>query len=153
MFSNLFEIDRAYLSLFKSRTMRNDGDCILYGHVGGKNGYVQLTKTETVRLPSGKCRKVNERVHRIAVMAKLRIHRIPDFLEASHLCARKNCVNPSHVSLEMHADNAGRATCLTESIRIGQSFCHNNHGEHAQKCIISIPSQPSCHSESKLSLD
>ena len=131
-FSNQFELDRAYLSLFKSNSLTNVGDCLVYGQT---MDYLQLTKTETVLNNDGSTfRRVNERVHRIAAMAKLAIFRIPEHYEASHLCGRKNCINTSHLTLEPRKDNADRIACHKEGVRLGKAFCYADHGSDAPLC-------------------
>ena len=79
--------------MFETPTMRTVNSCFVYGR---SKGYLQLLIHESVQLPSGEPRAVSERVHRIAMMAKLGIARIPAGVEVSHLCHEKNCVNINH---------------------------------------------------------
>ena len=38
-------------------------------------------------------------------------HRLDSNYEYSHLCSKKNCVNPSHIVLESHSDNSLKRRC------------------------------------------
>ena len=51
-----------------------------------------------------------------------------DGLEASHLCHKKRCFNPDHLTLEDHTMNKSRDQCLTQGQCVG-------HGD-APDCIF-----------------
>ena len=132
-FTDYFELHEAFLSLFKSKTLRDIGGCILYAE---GDVYRQVTKTENVLLPNGEFRKVNEYVHRMAAMCKYGIYRIPENYEASHRCGRSNCIRVEHLTLEEHKTNCDRSSCHREGIRTNQEFCFMNHGIDSPICLL-----------------
>lgn len=66
-----------------------------------------------------------ERVHRVALMAQMRLTRSQfpgGHLEVSHLCHKKLCVNPAHLVLETHEINQERIHCRVQGL-----CCRTHH--------------------------
>ena len=90
------------------------GGCIYWKGGGvGRDGYGIL---RVGWLVEGTCSKV-EKVHRVALMVEMRLTRsqFPDAgLEVSHLCHKKLCINPMHLTIESHATNQERIHCVLQ---------------------------------------
>ena len=84
---------------------------LLEGGGGGRDGYGILSigwQAEGSKV---------EHVHRVALLVKMRLTRsqFPDAgLEVSHLCHKKLCINPMHLTIESHATNQERIHCVLQ---------------------------------------
>ena len=121
---DIFEKLKLNLANKSERVGIGEGDCVLWKGGASSRGYgvMRVTWPEEGR-------KV-ELVHRVALMAEMR--RTPSQfpgrrLEVSHLCHKKLCINPMHLTLEQHAINQERIHCA------GQGFCTE---AHYPKCIF-----------------
>ena len=75
------------------------GDCWISTYKTGNHGYAQLGWTD-----AGKSTVVL--AHRAAWEAAN--GPIPDGMTVDHICFERRCVNPAHLRLLTHAENAGR---------------------------------------------
>ena len=102
--------------------------CIEWQGAKTRNGgYGRLV----LELPVGG--KKEFRVHRLQNMVTNHMMEVPrtdqngSLLDVSHLCHNSVCVNPGHLTLELHAKNMERRTCKE------QGLCTNKHLPH---CLV-----------------
>ena len=88
--------------------------CLMW--VGKKKGGYGM---QVVAWPWGKRSEVN--VARLMLMIKLNTVLQPTDGDSSHLCHRKECCNPLHITLESHEINMERRHCVS------QGFCTKSH--------------------------
>lgn len=102
--------DKLSRSLSK-KSLKVGGECILWTGSTDRHGYGK----KKVKWPEGD-QKV-ERVHRVAYMLNTRLVSLPHsdasgaFLDVSHICHNKLCINPDHLVLETHLANMSRIHC------------------------------------------
>lgn len=102
-------------------------DCMIWFGCTDHNGY----GIKRVKWPSGATRL--EKAHRLAYMADRKIYCLPKLdesglqLDISHLCHTKNCIEPSHLTLESHTLNLSRSYCKSSG---ACSF------EHSPPCVF-----------------
>ena len=130
-FKSLAEVDMFY-NMLESSTLTNQGrqgTCVEYRpNTNTSNQYVQSSRT------INDC-KITIRVHRVALLKKLRSVSVPEGLEASHLCHNKRCIALEHIVAETHAINQSRNSCAYRRQITGDAeFCTDDHEGHEQ-CI------------------
>jgi hypothetical protein len=67
--------------------------------------------------------------HRLAYMCHNQILEIPKGHDCSHICHNTLCVNPDHITLELHGINNNRQHC----VHLG--YCMENHGD-LPRCLL-----------------
>ena len=96
----------------KKYSARGEGDCILWTGSCDRYGYGRKKVTWGFEV------KKMESTHRLAYMVSHNLTELPrenesgDFMEVSHLCHRKRCINPDHLVFEPHSVNMSRASCF-----------------------------------------
>ena len=108
-----------------------NGTCIEYktsSSSSGQDRYIQTSRTINGR-------KIHARVHRVALLKKIRQVELPDSMEASHLCHNKKCMNIDHLIAEPHDINMSRYTCAYMRTSTGDnSYCTNDHASY-ENCL------------------
>ena len=128
-FETMDEVDTFYDKIISNKhTNRGPrGTCVEYG-TQSTNEYIQTSRTINGR-------KIYDRVHRVALLQKIREISLPEGLEASHLCHNKRCMEPKHIVAEPHAVNMSRNTCVYMRAAIGDpNYCSENHQGH-ERCL------------------
>ena len=110
-----FVYEMLVLSSYRQQT------CIIYGT--DPNMYTQVRK----RVPSGGI--LRDYAHRIALKKKIKMTKLENGVEASHLCHTKGCINPDHLSAEPHGINMNRIACYNETKVRGHHMCFG-HGAY-----------------------
>lgn len=129
-FKSLEEVERFYdMIIANKRTNRGPrGTCVEYGDQYGDQTYIQTSRSINGR-------KIHCRVHKAALLKKIRQISVPEGLEASHLCHNKRCMEPNHIVAEPHWINMTRTTCAYMRETIGDpSYCNGNH-EGYERCL------------------
>lgn len=119
--ADIFEILKEKLA---AKSEKVGGGCIYWKGGVGTDGYGILR----VGWPVEGSRV--EKVHRVALMVEMRLTRsqFPGAgLEVSHLCHKKLCINPMHLTIEPHATNQERIHCVL------QGWCC---GAHQPACMF-----------------
>ena len=112
-----------YGELLESKTEKTDG-CWLFTGRKDKSGYGIMD----VVIP-GKGKTVRT-AHKLVCMVNMNCTwKWPPKLEASHLCARPECIRLEHLVMESHSDNKSRQICHRSG------FCAPGK-RHNPKCII-----------------
>ena len=105
-----------YLNKLTESSQRHATGCLVWmgGPVDSKYGQMR------VKFPGNKVSRVMY-VHRVAVMVSLKLDRLPEGQEASHLCNNSRCIEPTHLILESHQINSERHHCFMQRV------CTRNH--------------------------
>ena len=130
-FKSVEEVDLFY-SMLEANVLTNQGSnstCSEYRpNADTSNKYVQ-----TSRRINGI--KITIRVHRVALLKKIRSVQVPEGLEASHLCHNKRCINLEHIVAETHAVNQSRIECANIRMATGDSMYCTGYHEGNKKCV------------------
>ena len=118
-FVSISEIKQWLLKTFPEVLKHTSKKCLILGD--------PKTYTYTSQKLMPRDVEVNEYLHRVALMWRLKAVQFPEGCECSHLCGNKGCANPKHLHAEPHGINMTRKVCHKKK----RKSCT----KHIPKCI------------------
>lgn len=125
-FESVKEVDMFYDMVMANQLTGQGpkGTCVEYATTStmvSKTKYPQTSRTINGR-------KIYMRIHRLALLKKMRVAHLDSSIEASHLCHNTKCMNMDHIVAETHESNQSRITCANERKNMGNSnYCTGDH--------------------------
>ena len=113
--------------------MHENGECVVWTGCVSKQGYGQFRYKDPRDPPSAGHKTRTS--HRIALLLHMKDFDIPSYLQSSHLCNNKLCVNIRHLTFEQNSTNNLRKSCFLQSRCFGH---YDVNGNRLPDCLIHL---------------
>ena len=121
------------LKLETNSVIHENGECVVWTGCVGKQGYGQFRFKDPRDTPDAGHK--NRTSHRMALLVHLKDLDVPSYLQASHLCNNKRCINTGHLILERNDTNNLRKSCFLQHRCLGH---YDGNGNRLPDCMVHL---------------